>query len=156
MKNRWNTWTSHPVLRVEDGKSHLIGKPLGDGSALLEAHDLSAGFLRIKRKALRDFQEHYPERRYQDKSSDSDHPERIYTEYFQSGRIGNELWGEDMMFSKLLREMGMPMFIYPNAHFGHYGVNGWNGNYHEFLTAEKDKQTHEQTPIEAIPMTRAA
>ena len=111
MKNRWNTWTSHPVLRVEDGKSHLIGKPLGDGSALLEAHDLSAGFLRIKRKALRDFQEHYPERRYQDKSSDADHPERIYTEYFQSGRIDNELWGEDMMFSKLLRDGNADVYL---------------------------------------------
>ena len=151
VKNRWEWWTSHPVLKVEDGKNVLSGKPLSDGSTLLEAHDLAAGFLRLKRRALELFQEHYPDLRYKDMSSDQDYPDRIYTEYFMSTRVDDTLWGEDMLFSKRLREMGMPMFIYPNIKMGHFGIKGWTGNYHEFLQSQKAKAPDDQEAVFAVP-----
>lgn len=151
MKNHWDSWTSHPMIKKEGDKFHLVGQPLSDGSALLEANDLSAGFLRIKRRALEMFQEKYPERTYSDKGSDAPDSERVYIEYFETRRFEGRLWGEDMYFCKLLRDAGIPMHIYPNINFGHFGINGWQGNYHNYLKAEEAKQKQDQTPIAAMP-----
>jgi hypothetical protein len=41
------------------------------------------------------------------------------------------------MFSKRLREMGMPMFIYPNATIEHFGIKGYRGNLDEYLKEQK-------------------
>ena len=86
--------------------------------------------------------------------SDPESYERVYTEYFQSGTVENVLWGEDMRFSKLLRDMKMEMYIFPNIHFGHFGINGWSGNYHQFLSEQKDKEN--QDAIEAMPIASQA
>ena len=66
-------------------------------------------------------------------------------------RVDNTLWGEDMLFSRRLREMGMPMFIYPNIHFGHFGMKVWGGNFHQFLQSQKTKGPGERTPVFAVP-----
>lgn len=139
VKNRWDWWTSHPTLKTEGVNSFFAGKPMSDGSALLEAHDLAAGFLRLKRGALEAFQKHYPELRYKDKSSDPENQDRDFTEFFMATRVDGVLWGEDMLFSKRLREMGMPMFIYPNVNLWHYGMKGWAGNFHEHLVKETEQ-----------------
>lgn len=132
-KNLWNGWTSHPILKEEDGKLHPIGRALPDGSALLKAEAVASGFLRIKRSALEKFRDHYPDFRYKEPYADPSNKDRTYIEFFACGREGMTKYGEDMMFCKRLREMGMDMFIYPNVNIGHYGVKGWLGNYDKFL-----------------------
>jgi hypothetical protein len=37
-----------------------------------------------------------------------------------------------------MREAGLETWIYPNVNMGHYGVKGWTGNYHAFLSGAKD------------------
>jgi hypothetical protein len=32
-----------------------------------------------------------------------------------------------------MRAIGVEGYIYPNIHFGHYGIKGWMGNYDTFL-----------------------
>jgi glycosyltransferase involved in cell wall biosynthesis len=140
-KNNWGSWTSIPHFEEgEDGKKHPRGRVLPDGTALLLAFVVAGGFLRIKRKALLDYQNHYKDFRYKEPAADPAAPDRIYTEFFATQRDGEFLYGEDMLFSKRLREMGMEMWIYPNVNMGHFGIKGWVGNYHEHLKGNMKAQ----------------
>jgi hypothetical protein len=66
VKNKWDMWTSKPMI-VDPGKDpHFEGRPLPDGSALIKANQLAGGFLRIKRSVLEKFIEFYPTHRYND------------------------------------------------------------------------------------------
>ena len=139
VKNGWDNWTSIPQLKEVDGVQRLKGRNLPDGSALIEAHVLAGGFLRIKREVLERFREHYPDLWYREPSTRRDEPERKYTQFFAAQSEDHQFIGEDHMFSKRMREMGMPMFIYPNATIEHYGVKGWLGNFDKFLKGEHKK-----------------
>jgi glycosyltransferase involved in cell wall biosynthesis len=132
-KNSWGTWTSLPKLREEDGKHHPIGRMLEDGSALIEAEYLAGGFIRMKRECLQQFKDKYPELIYQDGSADPSYPERIYTEFYAVVREAGLRWGEDRIFGKRMKEIGVDSWIYPNIDFGHYGIKGWLGNYDTHL-----------------------
>ena len=60
--------------------------------------------------------------------------------------------GEDYCFSNRLRNMGIQLFIYPNATISHFGVQGWTGNFNEFLKkqqTEANKETNKETNKEA-------
>lgn len=139
-KNNWNGWTSMPVWEQgDDGKAHPLGRILPDGTALLKAHVVAAGFLRIKRKILEDFKNFYPDLWYNEPTADPSSPERKYHSFFMSQVEDHLLYGEDMWFSKKLREMNQELWIYPNVNMGHFGVKGWAGNYHQFLSG-KSKQ----------------
>ena len=50
-----------------------------------------------------------------------------------------EFIGEDYSFSNRLRNMGVPLFIFPNATITHFGVHGWGGNFNTTLR-EQQKQ----------------
>ena len=133
VKNNWAGWTSIPVFKEENGRNHPMGRVLEDGSALIQANFLAAGFLRMKRGALEAYRDHYPEHRYKEPCADPSNAEREYIEFFASIRENGLLYGEDMMFSKRLKEMGQDMWIYTNVQMGHFGVKGWTGNYHQYL-----------------------
>ena len=170
VKNKWDMWTSKPVIMSPEKDPHFIGIKLPDGGQLVQAFQLAGGFLRVKRSVLEKFVEYYPNNRYNDT-----HPvpelrsEQI--EFFTAGLsregetlllkdIENEMKeangngvdlskfktrfdelkkvhdfvGEDYCFSNRLREMGVPLYIYPNATITHFGVQGWTGNFHTFMT----------------------
>jgi len=166
VKNKWELWTSKPVIADPEKDPHYVGIPTSDGSALIQAYQLAGGFLRIKRSVLEKFIETYPNRKYSDT-----HPiveeRKEQIEFFTAGvsrepeilllkeieeRMNKgvtdlqdlkpkfdalkgvrDFVGEDYFFSNCLREMGIPMFIYPNATISHYGVQGWTGNFEDFL-----------------------
>lgn len=137
-KNSWETWTARPVLREEDGKTYPVGRSLPDGSALIQAAYLAGGFLRIKREALVQYKEKYPEQRYHDAGADPSYPEREYVNFFnceiQKTEGGPPLrWGEDRVFGQRMQAIGIEGWIYPNVEFGHYGIKGWMGNYDTHL-----------------------
>lgn len=137
-KNAWETWTARPVLREEDGKTHPVGRMLPDGSALIQAAYLAGGFIRIKREALVQYKEKYPEQVYHDAGADPSYPERLYVNFFnceiQKVEGGPPLrWGEDRVFGQRMQAIGIEGWIYPNVEFGHYGVKGWMGNYDTHL-----------------------
>jgi len=144
VKNNWGAWISLPEFEMgEDGKNHPRGRVLQDGTALLKAHVVAGGFLRIKRSALEKFKEKYPDLWYNEPSADPAAPERKYHSYFMSQVEDHLLYGEDMWFSKKLRECGLDMYIYPNVNMGHFGVKGWQGNYHQYLKGEAKPQNTE-------------
>ena len=138
VKNGWDMWTSIPQFKEVDGVQRLQGRELGDGTALIEAHVLAGGFLRIKRPVLEKFREHFPDLWYREPSTRPDDPGRKYTQFFAARDEDHQFVGEDHYFSKRLREMGMQMFIYPNVMIEHYGVKGWAGNFDKFLREQKN------------------
>jgi hypothetical protein len=141
VKNGWDKWTSIPqVVQDEDKSFHMKGIELGDGSALIEAHVLAGGFLRIKREAFERFRKHFPDLWYHEPSTDPEKPDRRYTQFFAAESEGHQFIGEDHMFSKRMREMGEKMFIYPNVDIVHWGYKDFGGNLDKFLKSEKQKQ----------------
>lgn len=133
VKNNWGAWTSIPKIHEEADAKHLHGRNLGDGSALIEAQVLAGGFLRIKRSVLERFREHYTDLWYLEPSTDPENPQHKFTQFFGAESIDHRFFGEDHMFSKHLREMGIKMFIYPNVNIVHWGYKDFAGNYHKFL-----------------------
>lgn len=145
-KNKWEAWTSAPELVKGDGEAmHPIGRELPDGSALIKCLHLAGGFMRIKRSLFEKFKEKFPDLTYQDPGADPGNPERVYTEFFACERKDGLRWGEDRYFGKKLKEMGVDVWIYPNIHFGHYGVKGWQGNFDRWLRSDKTERTTWQT-----------
>jgi glycosyltransferase involved in cell wall biosynthesis len=141
VKNGWDKWTSIPqVVQDPDKSFHMKGIELGDGSALIEAHVLAGGFLRIKREAFERFRKHFPDLWYHEPSTDPEKPDRRYTQFFAAESEGHQFIGEDHMFSKRMREMGEKMFIYPNVDIVHWGYKDFAGNLDKFLKSEKKKQ----------------
>jgi hypothetical protein len=57
-------------------------------------------------------------------------------------------YGEDATFCRRARDMGVPLYCDPNITFGHYGVKGFHGNYHEYLLKPPEE-------LEAIAAARA-
>ena len=138
VKNGWDRWTSIPAMMEKDGAYHYHGRELGDGTALLQAHVLAGGFLRIKRHVLERFREHYKDLWYVEPSTQPDKPEHRYTQFFAAEKgAGNAFFGEDHWFSSKIRDMGGQMFIYPNVSINHYGLQAWSGNLDKWLKDQK-------------------
>ena len=139
MKNAWNVFTGDPI--VENGM--MIGKPLGDGTSLVQARMIAGGFVIIKRNALERFADAYPDNIYIDPAADPQCPGRIYTAFFECQRHDFQRYGEDAHFSRLCREANIELWMDPNITFGHYGFNAWHGNWHDKLVQNR-KDTEEK------------
>lgn len=121
-KNNWDTFGCIPI--EEDGS--IIGKEIGD-IRLLEMWGIPGGFILYSRAA---FERTKPAlKEYTDYSI-----ETTFTEYFKcnvedfGGRVG-----EDIFFQMRYRECGGKVWMDPNITFTHFGVKGWEGNYHKHL-----------------------
>lgn len=129
MKNNWKEYVG-TVKRV-DGCP--VGKMLPDGSALLEAERVAAGFLRIKVSALRKWADAYPD-------LVSTEPDGRKVQFFSRGLAENgEMMCQDMAFSKRWRDIGGQLWIDPNVHIGHWGMECHDGNLDKHLRAEVTK-----------------
>lgn len=134
MKNAWGTFCGH-LLPDAAGNSPDVSKAieLWDGSCLLAAYLLPGGFLRLKRDAVERFADHYSDVVYQDPCADPSKPDRVYTAFFECMIHDHTRYGEDATFCRRAREMGADLWVDPNISFGHYGVKGFHGNYHNYL-----------------------
>lgn len=150
-KNMWDVWTVQPEMQQQGDKQFPVGRNLPDGSAILKAAFLAGGFLRVKRSALEKYRDHYSDLTYYDPAADPGCPERKYTEFFTCERAelnGTMMrWGEDRVFGKRMKEIGIDGWIYPRINIGHYGVKGWTGNFHDHLTAQSAK-TQAGAPVQ--------
>lgn len=84
VKNKWDLWTSKPIIFDAEKDPHYNGVNLPNGEALIQANQLAGGFLRVKRSVLERFIEFYPTYRYHDT-----HPDptlrREQVEFFTAG-----------------------------------------------------------------------
>jgi glycosyltransferase involved in cell wall biosynthesis len=151
-KNSWHMWTSRPRFQKnEEGGVWAKQKTMADGSVLIEGEDLAGGFVLVKRAILERYMAAHPDLRYIDESADPSAPNRVYTEFFSCGPLadGNptgykRFWGEDRMFSRRLAAMNESWWIFANISFGHWGMNGWSGNFGEHL---EKMRSGVQTPL---------
>lgn len=124
MKNNWEVF---PVGFNFDESGQAITDP---NSGMIKADWIMTGFMRIKRSCIEKMVEAYKDMTYQDPGADPVNPERKYIPLFET-RLGKG--GEDQTFCERWRAIGGEIWLEPNITFGHYGVNAWNGNYHEYL-----------------------
>lgn len=150
-KNSWDQFVGNPLVEIKNGARQYAGyRELTDGSFLIEAYNVSGGFLRIKRAALERFADHYPNDIYQDDYAWPGRNGRIYTEFFKCGVINYQRFSEDSHFAHRCREMGMKLWIDPNITFTHYGVKGWTGNFHESLQRPPEETARLQAAYTAM------
>ena len=183
VKNKWDMWTSKPeVVGVGTPEAHFVGVPLPDGSSLIKATHLAAGFLRIKRSVLEKYVEFYPMSNYGDTHPipemrtpqveffacgvdkglevsllrDIEEASRTngsaidmtpYKERFEKLKQSRDFIGEDYWFSNRLTGMGVPLFIYPNATISHFGVQGWTGNFNNYMKAKAEDREKTITKV---------
>ena len=64
---------------------------------------------------------------------DKENPEYKFTSFYGAESIDHKFFGEDHCFAKRLRDMGIPMWIYPNVNIVHWGYKDFGGNYDMWL-----------------------
>ena len=84
VKNKWELWTSKPMVVDPQKDPHFVGHNLDDGSSLIQANQLAGGFLRIKRSVLEKFMKFYPTHLYRDTNPDP-HSRIDQIEFFTAG-----------------------------------------------------------------------
>ena len=85
------------------------------------------------------FREHYPDLWYREGSSSPSKPDKQFTQFFGAESINHQFYGEDHMFSKHLREMGMKLYIYPNVDITHWGYKNFPGNFDHYLRQKAEE-----------------
>jgi hypothetical protein len=150
MKNAWDRYVGS--VKQRDGTP--LGKILKDGTALLEADRVAAGFLRIKVSALRKWADAYPELR-------SKEPDGEKVQFFSRGLIDGEMACQDMMFSKRWLDIGGQLWIDPMVKIGHWGMECHQGDYDKHLrgkvkAAEASAKLADAAPAIAMVKQMAA
>lgn len=136
MKNHKSAYVGNYL--TEDGVP--IGRILKDGSALLEADRVAAGFLRIKISALRKFADAYPDLW-------SVEPDGRKFQFFQRALLeeadGSKTMGcQDMVFSKRWRDIGGKLWIDSAVKIGHWWMEEHPGDLDKHLRAKaKEEET---------------
>lgn len=117
MKNRWH---EHVGRILFDGNAPA-GKMLKDGTPLLKADRVAAGFIRIKVSALKRWAEAYPELRVEDGG-------RSVVQFFSRAVFDGELHDQDMSFCRRWLEIGGELWIDPNINVSHWGFEEHPGD----------------------------
>lgn len=116
-------------VRRVDGA--VMGRVLPDGSALVEAERVAAGFLRIKIDALRKWAAAYPE-------LVSEEPDGRKVQFFSrmigdDGAGGQVAYCQDMAFSKRWRDIGGQLWIDPMVKIDHWWMEPHKGDFDAHL-----------------------
>lgn len=134
-KNNWDFYGCVPKQQeAEDGRLYFIGEEVGE-VRLLEMMCVPGGFVCYSKEA---FKRAEPLLKTYTNFDIGTQQNISFVEYFRcnieedGGRIG-----EDVYFQKRYSEAGGKILMEPNATIAHFGVQKWEGNYHEKLLREK-------------------
>lgn len=121
---------------VYDEDGDIRGKVLPDGTALIAAERVAAGFLRIRLDALKRYMAAYP-------NLWSDEPDGRKFQFFQRAPIeeadGKVVMGcQDMVFSKRWRDIGGELWIDPMVKVGHWWMECHQGDFDKHLRAKAE------------------
>jgi hypothetical protein len=126
-KNNWENY-GVAIETLENGVAKVDEK-----TGLIKAGIVPGGFLMITRSCLEKFRDNYPGLYYYDSCADVEKPKQKHTIFFECTTEGHVRFGEDVTFCHRWSAIGGEIWLEPRISFGHYGIKGWNGNYHEFL-----------------------
>lgn len=130
MKNKWEEY----VGSIRQGDGGPQGKILKDGTALLVADRVAAGFLRVKVSALRKWAAAYPDLVSQE-------PDGKKVQFFSRMLADTgEMMCQDMAFSKRWLDIGGELWIDPNVKVNHWGMECHAGDLDKHLRDAKRKE----------------
>lgn len=134
MKNNWQAWTA---IWNKDANGNPIGKILDaeKKEALLSAHHLPWGFLRVKKSALQKYIDAYPDMWVWNK----DRTDKDYV-FCEQGKRDHTRYSQDCEFSERLKAIGVQLWLDPNLTIDHWGRSKNTGNLHEHLRAMNETQ----------------
>ncbi len=126
---------------------------VSDNGALIEDQGLllaklaPAGFMRIKRHVIERLCAEAP--RFIDIESDG--REVSFPCVFESGPGPDGWWwGEDYTFCQKWAALGGMIWIDPDIHFTHMGLNTWKGRLSEYLPMLREKAAHKHAQVQGI------
>jgi hypothetical protein len=128
MKHKWGEYVGSINRDPETGTP--IGKALPDGTCLISASRLAAGFIRIKKTAIQKYHDFYPDMRCIE-------PDGEMTIFYERAKIDGIMHSQDMAFSRKLVEMGQELWLDPHIKINHYGLTCYEGDYDAHLKAKK-------------------
>lgn len=128
MKHKWHDYVGSINRDPETGIPK--GKILADGTSLISASRLAAGFIRFKKEPLIQFHEHYKDARCTE-------PEGEMTTFYERIKYDGIMHSQDMAFSRRCIEMGIDLWLDPHVKINHYGLTKYEGDYHQFLLDKK-------------------
>ena len=121
----------YPIAYEQDENGRPVVDPK-DG--LIDAKLVPTGFMRLRRTVFERMIE-----KFGDDLTVEDHkdPENVlvYNAFFQTTKIDNQFFGEDVYFGNVWREMGEKIWVEPDITFWHHGMKSFNGNFHDYLRA---------------------
>jgi hypothetical protein len=112
-----------------------MGRMLPDGTALIEAERVAAGFMRIRLSALRRWADAYPD-------LVSDEPDGKKVQFFsrmlgEDGDGKKTMYCQDMAFSKRWRDIGGTLWIDPMVKVDHWWMTPHHGDFDGYLRGRK-------------------
>lgn len=130
---------------------HRDGIPVGriypDGTALIEATRVAAGFLRIKISALRKWAAAYPE-------LVSEEHDGKKVQFFSRGIKDGIQHCQDMMFSRRWIDIGGQLWIDPTLKINHWWMECHKGDFDGYLKNLKKKQEQATSDEKAFEIVR--
>jgi glycosyltransferase involved in cell wall biosynthesis len=119
-----NNWENYGVAIHSDENNVAIVK---DG--LIKAQKVPTGFMKIARCVFERIKAANPNDWYWDNR-------RKLQNYFGHITLDHVRYGEDISFNLRWQAVGGEIWVQPKVSMGHYGVQGWYGNYHKFLRSQ--------------------
>ncbi len=115
---------------VEPDKPHDFNDPL-------EVTETGTGFMMVQRHVFERIAEAHPELQY-----DDDWTQETYTAFFNIPIINRRLLSEDFDFCRLVRELGMKVWVMPRVNLGHIGFYKFTGNIEALNAAAQAAAQH--------------
>jgi hypothetical protein len=139
MKNNWREWTANWYIDAATGQPKAKTDTIDPvrKEALLAAHRLPWGFLRIKKSALEKYVAHFPDLHYRNHRGKKI---TIFAEkqYRTNGGTERTLFTQDSVLSERMREAGVQLWLDPNITIGHWGNAEFRGNLRDHLLGLHD------------------
>ena len=133
-KNNWETWGA--VVK-KDSTGHMVGLEK-DKIRVLEAECMPGGFAIYSKDAF------YKTAGNVDVYEENGEP--VY-EFFKCSVEDGKRYGEDLYFQRRFKEVGGRIWVEPDIRISHFGVNGWEGNFHRYLLEQKTPEVVENFKI---------
>ena len=137
--------TQNNALQVEFNASGQVGI---EGDVCLVDY-VPAGFLCIRRDAVEKLISDNSDLKYTNNIEGYHSVESVdyYYDFFKPGvDLGTKQYmGEDFGFCKLLKDAGVPMYVYPNITLAHVGQFNYIGNFQELINAQVAAQSAGQS-----------
>jgi glycosyltransferase involved in cell wall biosynthesis len=117
-----NNWENYGVTIHNDENNHAVVNEDG----LIKAQKVPTGFMKISRTVFEKLKKANPHDWYWDNGR------KLYN-FFGHITLDHVRYGEDISFGIRWQAIGGDIWVEPRVNMGHFGVQGWYGNYDAFL-----------------------